>query len=293
MVKSDNLAEFTPALAASNNARLPLKGWAQELAWRWNGGTYSLFVLHGNIFDVYPVQEGEEIAFVSLKTFLARRIFAERSFLLFYDIGDGLSFANASMQGRFFEWLEVFDRVENTNYRQQGPPREFIKLAPLLRRFFMHAAEDKRESITLIMDFPEKVIPNSSDAYSSLEERMALVTMLKWAASPEMRRLDVGVLLITESVSELHPDLVQNPHVAQIKIDLPTQEDRSLFIGSGTLKALAGGRPISDWCDLSPEELANRLSGFEPVTRPAPAGRGGSQWQTGYCRASVRGQEKS
>jgi AAA+ superfamily predicted ATPase len=262
MAKSDNLAEFTPPLASSNSVRLPLKGWAQELASRWNAGTYSLFVLHGNIFDVYPVQEGEEVAFVSLKTFLARRLFAERCFLLFYDIGDGLTFASAAMQRRFFEWLEVYDSVENTNYRQQGPPREFVKLAPLLRRFFMHAAENKRESITLIMDFPEKVIPNSADAYSSLDERMALVTMLKWAASPEMRRLDVGVLLVTESVSELHPDLVQNPHVAQIKIDLPAQEDRALFISSGTLKALADGRPLSEWCDLSPDDLAARLSGL-------------------------------
>ena len=31
---------------------LPLRGWSLEFARRWNGGTYSLFVLHGNIFDV-------------------------------------------------------------------------------------------------------------------------------------------------------------------------------------------------------------------------------------------------
>ena len=42
--------------------RLPLppslcKGWALELARRWNGGTYSLFILHGNIFDLFPVQD--------------------------------------------------------------------------------------------------------------------------------------------------------------------------------------------------------------------------------------------
>ena len=37
--------------------RLPLHGWALELARRWNGGTYSLFILHGNIFDLFPFQE--------------------------------------------------------------------------------------------------------------------------------------------------------------------------------------------------------------------------------------------
>ena len=59
---------------------------------RWNSATYSLYILHGNIYDVFPVLEGAETRFVSLKQFLARRIFPTRAFLLYYDIGDGLTF---------------------------------------------------------------------------------------------------------------------------------------------------------------------------------------------------------
>src|SRR5690349_15927229 len=131
--------------AVEGSARLPLRGWGLELARRWNGGTYSLFVLHGNIFDVFPVQSGNQLAYVPLKTFLTRRLFPDRGFLLFYDIGDGLTFGSAEMQKKFFAWLEVYDQVEGTNFRQQGPPREFTKLAPLLRRFFLRAADDKKE----------------------------------------------------------------------------------------------------------------------------------------------------
>ena len=69
--------------ADSGSSRLPLRGWALELARRWNGGTYSLFVLHGNIFDVFPVQEGTGLSYVPLKTFLLRRLFPERACLLF------------------------------------------------------------------------------------------------------------------------------------------------------------------------------------------------------------------
>jgi AAA+ superfamily predicted ATPase len=244
--------------------RLPLRGWGLELARRWNAGTYSLFVLHGNIFDLFPVQEPAGPAYVPLKTFLARRLFAERGTLLFYDIADGLTFGSPEMQRRFFEWLEIFDQVEHTNYRQTGPPREFIRLTPLLRRFFLKIADDPEhwKGVTLILDFPEKLVPAQEEAGSSTEERINLVTFLKWAAAPELARLDVGILLVTESASALHASLLQNPHVAQVRIDLPDPDERLRFLESGGPERLANGRPIREWSDLTAPDLAARTAGL-------------------------------
>src|SRR6266545_3504332 len=159
-MKKDTSPANSPT-STSAQSRLPLRNWALELARRWNGGTYSLLVLHGNIFDLFPVQDESCISYVPLKTFLVRRLFPERTCLLFYDISDGLTFGSADMQKRFFEWLEVYDSIENTNFHQVGPPRDFIRLAPLLRRFFLRVAEEKEKwrGITLIVDFPEKLIP--------------------------------------------------------------------------------------------------------------------------------------
>ena len=95
----------------ATKTRLPLTGWALDLARRWNGGTYSLFVLHGNIFDLFPVQDNSSVNYVPLKSFLVQRLFPDRSCLLFYDISDGLTFGSSEMQKRFFEWLEVYDNV--------------------------------------------------------------------------------------------------------------------------------------------------------------------------------------
>jgi AAA+ superfamily predicted ATPase len=248
--------------------RLPLRGWALELARRWNAGTYSMFIIHGNIFDLFPIQQDQTIAHVSLKAFLSRRLFPEREFLLFYDIGDGLSFGSTEMQKRFFEWLAIYDQVEHSSFAQQGPPRDFNKLAPLLRRFFMRISEEKQwNGVTLILDFPEKIVPAAEEAGASWDERMALVTLLKWAGSAEMRRLDVGIVLVTESAAELHPDLLQNPHIAQIKIDLPDTEERLRFLRSDGMDGLGadGTRPtraITEWSDFSLEELASRTAGL-------------------------------
>src|SRR5262245_34148404 len=257
-------AVIEPATSTSTQSRLPLRNWALELAKRWNGGTYSLFVLHGNIFDLFPVQDNGGVTYVPLKTFLVRRLFPERACMLFYDIGDGLTFGSNDMQKRFFEWLEVYDNVENTNFHQVGPPREFVRLAPLLRRFFLRVADEqeKWKGITLIVDFPEKLIPSCEEANASIDERMNLVTFLKWAAAPELARADIGVILVAESAAELHADLLQNPHVAQVNIDLPDADERLRFLQSGWAEGLAGDKPFSDWSDFTPKDLAARTSGL-------------------------------
>jgi AAA+ superfamily predicted ATPase len=244
--------------------RLPLRGWALELARRWNGGTYSLFVLHGNIFDLFPVQDNATTTYAPLKTFLTRRLFPERACLLFYDISDGLTFGSAEMQKRFFEWLEIYDKIENTNFHEAGPPRDFLRLAPLLRRFFLGVAEDKEKwkGVTLIVDFPEKLIPAAEEANASIEERMNLVTFLKWAAAPEMAKLDIGVILVTESAAELNARLLQNPYVAQVRIDLPDADDRQRFLASGWAETMADGQKMSDWSDFGAQELAARTAGL-------------------------------
>lgn len=228
-----------------------LRGWSLEFARRWNAHTHSLFLLHGNIHDVFPTREG----YAPLKTFLMKRLMPEGRLTLYYDIGDGLTFGTPEMQTRFFKWLEIFDSVEGTHYTATGVPRNFTQLAPLLRRFFLAAGDEKKSpgAVTLVIDFAEKIIPATEEAGASQEERMALVTLLKWAASAEMRRLDVGIVLVTESSGELHPDLIQNPHVAQIRLDLPDLEDRVAFLESEIKE---------DQSELTKQQIAERSSGL-------------------------------
>ncbi len=250
-------------------APLQLQPWAKEFARRWNSEAYSVFLISGNIFDIYAVQGSQGLDYLPLKAFLRNRLFPDRNFLMFYDIGDGLTFATKEMQASFAKWLEIYDSVEKTSYAILGPPKEFNRLAPVLRRFFLR--EDERGTdATLIIDFPEKIIPAAEDAGSSYEERMALVTMLKWATSPEFRQQDVGIVLITETPSKLQSDLLQNPHVAQIKIDLPDRDERLRFLQSKTYERLirtgktdASKPPVA--VDLTPEELALRTSGLNIV----------------------------
>src|ERR1051326_5744905 len=94
---------------------------------------------------------------------------------------------------------------------------------------------------------------------------MNLVMLLKWACSAEMRQMDIGILLVTESAGELHADLLQNPHVAQVRIDLPDSEDRARFLASGLPESIADGKALSEWSDFSAAELEPRTAGLNLV----------------------------
>ena len=59
----------------------------KDIERRWNGETYSLFVLHGNIFDVFPVQNGGKLHYVPLKAFLTRRLSVARRVMPSSSIG--------------------------------------------------------------------------------------------------------------------------------------------------------------------------------------------------------------
>ena len=79
-----------------------------------------------------------------------------------------------------------------------------------------------------------------------VEERVNLVTFMKWASAPELARLDIGVILVAESANELHADLLRNPHVAQVRIELPDAEERQRFLESGWAEKLAEGKPFAE-----------------------------------------------
>lgn len=204
--------------------------WVEEIVQKWNSRTYSVFIVHGNIYDVFPINGSTgKTKYVSLKNYLANKLFKDRDYMLYYDIGDGLAFGNKAMQGEFYKWLEIFDETEKTNYHTQGLPKEFIRLVPILRRFFLKVADDKK-GVTFIIDYAEKIVPESAAGGSSMEERQSVVSLLKWGTSPDMRFSDIGIFLMTEGISELQADLVRNPHIAQINIDLPNKDERQYFL---------------------------------------------------------------
>ena len=242
---------------------IPIKQWMSDLVCKWNSQTYSMYLVSGNIFDIFPVRSNGGVSYVSLKDFLAKSMFENRACMMYYDISDGLTFGTDDQKANFYKWLEDYDDVNKTTFGE-ALPKDFIKLAPLLKRYFQKMGKDK-QGVTFMIDFAEKIVPASDGTGISNDERMAVVALLKWGISPEIRTSDIGIFLITESISELQADLVRNPHFAQIDIGLPDKEDRSFFINSGWVEKQIGGKALETVSDIDADGLAERTSGLNLV----------------------------
>lgn len=232
--------------------------WTKDLAQTWNAGTYGVFTLSGNIFDLFPQLESEgNINFVNLKTLLAQRLFPNRRMLMFYDIADGLTFSTKEMQEEFMKW---FQGHAEYNQIPCQPPTKFVEALKAVR---LYTAANRKEvkakkGTTLIVDFTEKIIPSSNAMSES--ERMAEVSLLKFAASHAQE--DAGIFLITETIANLSQSLANNPYVAHLKVEMPNEEERKQFLESKITKDATGQDSTTKWCLMSEGNIAKRTAGL-------------------------------
>ena len=85
------------------------------------------------------------------------------------------------------------------------------------------AAEDDRQSVAVIMDQASYVFPTGEPGRLNLQASSQLVTMLNWATSPHVKRLNMAFVLVDEKLADLSDRLTGNPHVAAIEVPLPDE----------------------------------------------------------------------
>ena len=219
--------------------------WAQSLSEKYHSRTLSVFVLHGNVRDLVPLNRAGATEYVPLLTFLYLGLFGRRNLVLTYDRGGGLSFADPDMQADFRNALSGYDSFHQTSYSQNLPRNPDGVLNILDNYLRLRIADGKK--IALILDFAETIAPAGDVSGMSAEDRNALVILKRWAQNPDFLRADVTICLITENQIELNQGIVQNPGVAAIQIPLPDENARLEFIRSQLAAAsLPAGSDVTD-----------------------------------------------
>ena len=84
--------------------------WAGKLAELYFSGTTSMFVIHGNTFDVVRAG-GDEPRWVGLADFLAEQLFGRWDLVIHYDLARGLRCAAGSSSQRLQQMVELANQL--------------------------------------------------------------------------------------------------------------------------------------------------------------------------------------
>jgi transitional endoplasmic reticulum ATPase len=187
----------------SDQPRL-LPSWAEELRRRYLRGEASMFVLHGNVFDVVLHQQKT----LSVTDFLTDVLLRDsRQTVAVYNLATGVRFARkeAGLAG-----------VEDALLASEKP-----KALAALERVLVGGRK-----IAVILEYAEAIAPAGDPAFQADADRAAVITLQRWSFMPEIDRDDDLVLLVTESLAEISPKIVSNPKVGVVEIPMPDVETR-------------------------------------------------------------------
>ena len=231
--------------------------WASQVADLFFSGTTAAFVLHGNTYDLFRVDGEETPRYGVLAEFLAEQVFGRWSLVLHYDLGRGLRAFAGRDEKRLKEMVTLANRkVGDLSALPKDPSATFAILDRFVRSNIM-AAEDDRLSLAVIIDQASYVFPSGEPGRLSMQASSQLVTMLNWAMSPHVKRMNMAFLLVDEKQSDLSDRLTGNPHVATIEVPLPDQAARHAFIGT-----LTADTKVEEFSDFSVAELAKLTAGI-------------------------------
>ena len=235
----------TSAAAREGSAALPAwcPAWAERLGDAYLAGTSCTFLLHGNVRDLVPVAApGQDAAsgWGTVPEFLARELFGKWDIVLAYDVGKGLrplAGPDANRLRSMAQWLT--ERLGNAANWPRDPDAAVAAIDALLERNLLEAPE-QRKRIALVLDYAQYLAPAGDAASSARSGAGRLVRLLSWATNPLLRRVNVAIVLITDSMADMHPHLVTNPAVTAINVPLPDAAERERF---ALATAAAAGMP--------------------------------------------------
>jgi SpoVK/Ycf46/Vps4 family AAA+-type ATPase len=234
--------------------------WALALADLYFSGTTSVFVLHGNTYDLVPLADidaAEAAPYSGIPEFLAEQLFGRWDLVLHYDLGRGLRVFAGRSQSRLKEMVALATRRIGDLSTVKNDPAIVLGLIDLFVRENIMAAPEKRLSAAVLINHASYLFPAGEPGRLSFAASGMAVTLLNWATSAHVKRLDMAFVLIDERRSDLSDRITGNPHVATIEVAMPGEKERLAFV-----RDVAGSVNWSMISDYSPEQLAPLTAGM-------------------------------
>jgi AAA+ superfamily predicted ATPase len=199
---------------------MQLAPWAQDLITLYESQAANQFILHGNVNDLQavPTKEGG-LRFCTLEEYLQQVLLPSYDVVLTYDLGNGLRVLKG--QQKFAEWPSA-PKVGPL----PRPPREAVDLMTHYIRYASNARRVKGEGwqVAFILRDVHMAIPALQGGLNYDLNAMALLVK-EWSTETLITEHPFVSFLITENLMDLHPLLVNEPRLENVKITLPSQSE--------------------------------------------------------------------
>jgi AAA+ superfamily predicted ATPase len=246
--------------AADRRTRIPdwFPSWAAELSELYFSGSTSLFVLHGNVHDLVPLG-ADGASYGTLADFLAEQVFGRWDLVLYYDLARGLRAFAGRDPARLKDMVaRANEKVGDLAAARKDPSTAFALLDRFVQNNIM--AADENVSAAILIDYASFLVPSGEPGRLSPSASQQVVTLLNWAASPHVKRLNMAILLIDESAEALSERVTSNPYVSGVEISMPDEAARDRFLSSAVQ-----GRDFQSASDYTEGDLARLTAGISLV----------------------------
>ena len=255
-------AASLPADERRSKRELPhwYPGWALSLADLYYSGTTSVFVLHGNTYDLVPLDDvaaSGRAPYGSVADFLAEQVFGSWDIILHYDLGRGLRVYAGRSEKRLKEMVGLATKRIGDLSSLKNDPTVVMNLLDLFVRENIMAAPEKRLRFALIVSNASYLFPGGEPGRMSFPASGMAVTLLNWATSGQVKRVEMAFVLVDERRADMNDRITGNPHVATIEIPLPNEEERLGFVSD-----VASELKWDKVSDYAPPQLATLSAGM-------------------------------
>ncbi len=203
-----------------------LPAWARELKLRYVSGEASMFLLHGNVRDLYGWTEADgRTTYLPLRAYLERFLGRSKDVVATYNVSEGVTFPDKQVERRFLAAASAQEQL-----RGRGPrtslPVGLDDTLQLLEEMVLNPAN----RIAVILDYMEMIAPNGDLSFMGEADKSNLVTLLRWTHDPLLLQTDNIVIMVAENMADVQRRLVASAQLAPIALALPDEAERLAFL---------------------------------------------------------------
>ena len=199
------------------------------------------FLLTGNVLDLqhcpWVDDDDPEAHYVTLPEYLSSRLGQTPRLIIKYNIAHGIEFASPQDQKQALDlYLTLFsarDRKEGVESFNQVTSRSsaYILASLVLLKKLCTAGGRKQDSrIAVIIEHVESILPDNPVSQMNDQDRQRLIFFKDWLTDPGFVASNHLLFMVSETASALNSSVRSLPHMINIHIPLPEEDERKRFI---------------------------------------------------------------